>query len=605
MSSSESKNSEIKKDVTITSSEKTRQTWNNKTEYLLAMIGNAVGIGNIWRFPYQCQKYGGGAFLIPYFIALAFVGYPLLFMEIALGQKFRQGSVGTWTSVSPYAAGIGICTLIVVCILSSYYIVVVCWSFIYVASSFVVPLPWKQCPLDPNNSTVRVSECESSSPIFYYWYRVTANVPNSVEESTGFINWKILLASAFAMILVFVGQIRGVKSTGKFMYIGVSFPFIILFIMLVRVLTLEGSFTGISTLLEIDETKLLDPTAWQAAITQIFMSIGIGYGVYIAQASYMPTNNNCKFDVLFVATINSSISILATIIVFGTLGFRAVVNEKKCLQKVDLLLNTSVGSIDKNTSCSAKTFLNEELSGPGLAFIAFAEVMLQMPPPNLWSFIFFAMLGSVGVSSVIGTTTGIIASIQDLGFNLKKSHMALVVSIGIFISSIPYAFDFGNYLTEIMDNYLATLTLVPIVIAELIVVNWLFGFRRFFIAVENMTGVSFGLYWKVTLLVITPIILTVSFIGSLYKYASENVGVYTSWNKEMAKEVILSAPSWLIGLVIFLVICCFIFFPLNIALYQLNIFNLPAYLSKKNKNICNHQSNDIHKETDKAVVSLL
>ena len=120
-----------------------------------------------------------------------------------------------------------------------------------------------------------------------------------------------------------------------------------------------------------------------------------------------------------------------------------------------------------------------------------------------------------------------------------------------------------------------------------------------------MTGVSFGLYWKVTLLVITPIILTVSFIGSLYKYASENVGVYTSWNKEMAKEVILSAPSWLIGLVIFLVICCFIFFPLNIALYQLNIFNLPAYLSKKNKNICNHQSNDIHKETDKAVVSLL
>lgn len=130
MSSSESKNSEIKKDVTITSSEKTRQTWNNKTEYLLAMIGNAVGIGNIWRFPYQCQKYGGGdcsfffccclnyfvisgAFLIPYFIALAFVGYPLLFMEIALGQKFRQGSVGTWTSVSPYAAGIGICTLIV------------------------------------------------------------------------------------------------------------------------------------------------------------------------------------------------------------------------------------------------------------------------------------------------------------------------------------------------------------------------------------------------------------------------------------------------------------------------------------------------------------
>ena len=80
-------------------------------------------------------------------------------------------------------------------------------------------------------------------------------------------------------------------------------------------------------------SKLADINVWQAAVTQIFFSIGIGYGVYVAQASYMPKSNNCKFDVVLVATVNSMTSILATLIVFGVLGFRAKVNEVKCLQR--------------------------------------------------------------------------------------------------------------------------------------------------------------------------------------------------------------------------------------------------------------------------------
>lgn len=85
--------------------EEERESWDSKLTFLLATIGYAVGLGNVWRFPYLAQKNGGGAFLIPYFVMLAVEGIPIFYLELAIGQRLRKGAIGVWNQVSPYLAG--------------------------------------------------------------------------------------------------------------------------------------------------------------------------------------------------------------------------------------------------------------------------------------------------------------------------------------------------------------------------------------------------------------------------------------------------------------------------------------------------------------------
>uniref|UniRef100_A0A4W5PX56 Transporter n=1 Tax=Hucho hucho TaxID=62062 RepID=A0A4W5PX56_9TELE len=132
-----------------------RPKWNNKAEYLLTCIGFAVGVGNVWRFPYLCQIYGGGAFLIPYLIALVFQGLPLLYLELAIGQRLRMGSIGVWNSISPYLGGVGVASMVVSFSVCLFYNTIVAWVLWYLFNSFQEPLPWSQCPLNHNNTGMK------------------------------------------------------------------------------------------------------------------------------------------------------------------------------------------------------------------------------------------------------------------------------------------------------------------------------------------------------------------------------------------------------------------------------------------------------------------
>uniref|UniRef100_A0A8C8WL53 Transporter n=1 Tax=Panthera leo TaxID=9689 RepID=A0A8C8WL53_PANLE len=190
-----------------------RPSWDNRLQYLLSCIGFAVGLGNIWRFPYLCQTYGGGAFLIPYFVALVLEGIPLFHIELAIGQHLRTGSVGVWKAVSPYLGGVGLGCLTVSFLVSLYYNTVLTWVLWYFLNSFQNPLPWGSCPLDLNR-TGSAEECQASSPVSYFWYRRTLNVTADVSDS-GSIQWRLLACLAASWAVVYVCVIRGIESTGK------------------------------------------------------------------------------------------------------------------------------------------------------------------------------------------------------------------------------------------------------------------------------------------------------------------------------------------------------------------------------------------------------
>ncbi|XP_010167405.1 sodium- and chloride-dependent transporter XTRP3-like, partial [Antrostomus carolinensis] len=160
--------------------EKSRPLWDNPLQFVFACISYAVGLGNVWRFPYLCQMYGGGGFLIPYFIMLIAEGMPLLYLELAVGQRMRQGSIGAWKIISPYLCGVGVASVVVSFFLSMYYNVINAWAFWYLFHSFQDPLPWATCPLNVNRTGYE-EECEKTSSTQYFWYRQTLNISRSLE----------------------------------------------------------------------------------------------------------------------------------------------------------------------------------------------------------------------------------------------------------------------------------------------------------------------------------------------------------------------------------------------------------------------------------------
>jgi len=136
------------------------ETWDSKLTFILATIGYAVGLGNVWRFPYLAQKNGGGAFLIPYCIALLFLGLPLFILELAIGQRLRKGSIGVWKQISPYLGGLGLASGAVAFNVALYYNTIIAWCLKYLVQSFFIPLPWSACPVENETSVENYRECQ-------------------------------------------------------------------------------------------------------------------------------------------------------------------------------------------------------------------------------------------------------------------------------------------------------------------------------------------------------------------------------------------------------------------------------------------------------------
>ncbi|XP_073678505.1 sodium-dependent neutral amino acid transporter B(0)AT1-like [Garra rufa] len=195
------------------SSAQERPKWDNKVQYLLTCIGFAVGLGNVWRFPYLCQIYGGGAFLIPYLIALVFEGLPLLYLEMAIGQSLRKGSIGVWHSISPLLGGVGVASMIISLLVGLFYNTILAWVLWYFFHSFQEPLPWSQCPVN-DNRTGFLEECVASTPVNYFWYRQTLNISPDIEES-GSLQWRLVVCLATAWSIVYICFIRGIETIGK------------------------------------------------------------------------------------------------------------------------------------------------------------------------------------------------------------------------------------------------------------------------------------------------------------------------------------------------------------------------------------------------------
>ncbi|XP_064802043.1 sodium- and chloride-dependent transporter XTRP3A-like [Oncorhynchus masou masou] len=565
-----------------------RAEWDNPMQFVLACVSYAVGLGNVWRFPYLCQMHGGGGFLIPYLLMLVLLGVPLFYMELAIGQKMRLGSIGAWRAINPYLGGVGLASVVTSMYLCLYYNVINAWSFWYLFHSFQSVLPWAECPVN-SNLTGHVEECVRATPTQYFFYRETLDISGSIEENGG-IHMGQALCLLLAWMIVYLFIVKGVKSTGKVVYFTATFPYLVLIIYLIRGVTLHGAINGVKYMFTPKMEQLANPTTWINAATQIFFSLGLGFGSLIAFASYNQYNNNFEKQAIVVSMVNSSTSIFASIVTFSIYGFKATFNYESCLERVRLLLLNTFDLAEDTISlenvnhwitelnrthpeqfaslggrletCDLEAELDTAVEGTGLAFIVYSEAIKNMPVSQLWSVLYFIMLLLLGMGSMLGNVIAVITPLSDLKFisrYMSTKTLNGLVCLFCLLLGLGFTTRSGNYWFTMFNDYGATFSLLFIVLIEVITVCYIYGIKRFEKDVEDMLGHRLNCYWKIMLAGVSPILLIALFIFYIVNYIQGGTPTYQAWNKELGKSVVTEYPPYaqaFIGLLLASSVCC-------------------------------------------------
>ncbi|KAM8739730.1 sodium- and chloride-dependent betaine transporter-like [Acanthopagrus schlegelii] len=506
-----------------------RRKWANKMEFMFSMAGEIIGLANIWLFPYLCFKNGGGAFFIPYFILLLFLGMPLFVLETAVGQYTSEGGVTAWRKICPAFEGLGMASQVLVMYLNIYYIVILAWAIFYLYSSIKSPLPWTACDNWWNTEQCFSTYTASYDPhftqpdadwSFLHNVTTTSDYPDnltytaffdhkspaeefftkrvvrmSADMSLSNVHWDMALCLLIAWIMCYFCVWKGIRSTGKAVYFTVTFPYLLLVILFFRGVTLPGAWEGLKYFLIPDVAMLARPEVWCDAASQVLYSHALCLGVLTSLGSYNKYNNDCYRDCLALCVLNSATGIFAGVVMFSFLGFMA--------QSYNLPMEEVVES------------------GIGLVFVGFPKILSTIPVSSFWAVVFFLMVLFLGLDSQFVCVESLATSITDMfPRHLRRPHarelLVLVIAVVCFLLALPLLTDGGIVLFQVIDVYGASrITFFIIACLETTVIAWVYGVDRFCDNIEDMIGYRPFPVLKYCWLFITPLICGLMMLYSL------------------------------------------------------------------------------------------
>uniref|UniRef100_A0A665VY10 Transporter n=1 Tax=Echeneis naucrates TaxID=173247 RepID=A0A665VY10_ECHNA len=482
-----------------------RGNWASKSEYILSTIGYAVGLGNIWRFPYLAYKNGGGAFLIPYFVMLVVTGIPLFFLESAIGQFCSQGPINIWRAV-PLLQGVGVAMVMVTLIVSIYYNVIISYSLYYMFASFQVPLPWSKC-LSSNcnktptvaNWTLNIIRVNSTGKRCLPLHSHVALQRSSGLDETGPVVWHLALCLLLSSTLVAAALIRGIKSSGKVRH----HPHPLLFLFTFKETELRKKNRPSTFLISMKQLDSYLNMCTYAA-TQTFYSLSIGWGGVMTLSSYNTFHNNVFKDSIIVTLTNAGTSVFAGFAIFSILGHMAHIYQMP------------VGQVVKE--------------GFGLAFIAYPDALSKLPISPLWAFLFFFMLLTVGLDSQFAgievITTCLVDAFPNI-FQSKRALLSIIICAILYLLGLPCVTQAGIYWVTLIDQFVASWVLLVLVLLEIIGFCYIYGGNRFIKDIEMMLGNKrfiFWLWWRICWFFISPCIIVVILIWSLMTFEPPSYG---------------------------------------------------------------------------------
>lgn len=521
-----------------------RETWTSNADFLLSIIGFAVDLANIWRFPYLCYRNGGGAFLVPYTLMLIFGAVPLFYMELVLGQFNRQGPVSVWR-ICPLFKGVGFCAVLVAFYVSFYYNVIIAWALYFLGTSVSIELPWVHCnnswntgqcwdkALNITNNSIAFNETAYGSsnkytPAAEFFTRKVLEVQFSEGlQQMGYPKWQLVVCLLVVYSMLYISLFKGVKSSGKVVWVTATMPYVVLSILLVRGLMLPGALKGISYYLKPELSKLRETRVWVDAAVQIFYSVGAGFGVHLSYASYNTFHNNCLRDCLVTTAVNCFTSFFSGFVIFTYLGFMSY------KQQVPI------------SSVAAE--------GPGLVFQVYPEAVATLPGSHIWSVLFFFMLIMLGLDSAMGGLECVITGLMDefsVYFKWKNSReiFTFIVILMSFSVALINVTPGGIYMFHLFDTYSAGISLLCSALFEAIAVSWFYGLDKFTQDIKSMLGSKPGLYWRICWKFISPcFIVGVVTFGLIYHeplkyidYSYPNWAEWVGWS--LALSSILMIP---------------------------------------------------------------
>lgn len=266
-------------------------------------------------------------------------------------------------------------------------------------------------------------------------------------------------------------------------YFTATFPYLVLIIFLGYGLTLDGASDGIQWYLTPNYEKLFEITVWSSAATQIFYSLNISFGTLITLSSYNKFNNNCHRDTILIATINCLTSFFGGFAVFAIVGFMA----KETGQDIEDVVQ----------------------SGSAIVFVVFPEACTYMPIPQIWSFLFFSMLVTLGIGSMIGYVETLNTAIIDkLSLTKQKHYVTIGVCFIMFVGGTTMCFNAGLYMFDLLDNVAGTWNILLFALIEIVIVSYSYGANNFFADINKMEikiPKPLEYYWKWCWCFLTPV----------------------------------------------------------------------------------------------------
>ncbi len=457
------------------------EIWQTQTGFVLAAVGSAIGLGNIWRFGYVAFKNGGGAFLIPYAVALFTAGIPLLILEFALGSALRSSSPRAFAKIRRGWEWVGWwCVIFGLFGITLYYTVIMSWcaNFLVLASE----LRWGS---DPDRFFFQDFLSTSGSPLEIGGIRAPILIG---LVAIWWLNWVIL-----------VGGIRkGIERTVR-----IVMPLLLaLFLLLLGwSISLDGATVGITAYLSPDFSALTRADVWLAAYGQTFFSLSLGFGIMVAYGSYLPKDSPISRNAVIAACLDGGFAVLAGCVVFAVLGFMAH-------QQDTLLAEVVQESI-------------------GLAFVAYPQALNVMPGGALFGVLFFLCLVLAGLSSTISIVEAFVAGVIDKFGGNRKQVVTVSCVLGL-IGSTVFATRSGLYWLDIVDHFLTHYGLVVVGVLECLLVMRTVQF----VVIRNRLRSPFPgplvHFWGILVRFVVPSLLTIVLAANLYRELQAPYGQY-SW----------------------------------------------------------------------------
>ncbi len=375
----------------MTAPAKKRETWNSSTGFILAAIGSAVGLGNIWKFPYIAGQNGGGAFVIIYMLCLAFVGLPLMIGEMTLGRLAKQGPVGTYASLAPKSRGgklwtiFGALIIVSTFILLSFYSVIGGWTIGYLFKTLT--------------GTLSAGGAQSSGQVFDSFI---ADPVQSTLYHTIFM--------AICVGVVIGGVSKGIERAS---FILLPLLCLLLLILFGYSLTTPGAGEALRFMFYPDFSKLT-PAAILEAMGHSFFTLSLGMGVMIVYGSYLKDKDSIFKAAGAVALADTAIALIAGVTIFGIVFSAGI----------------------------------EPGQGPGLIFVTLPSLFVNLPFGIVWGVLFFLLLAFAAITSGISILEVTVSYFVDT-YGFARNKTALIIGATIFAFGMLSVLSF-NLLSDVV-----------------------------------------------------------------------------------------------------------------------------------------------------------